>query len=70
MSFMGGGSPAIPKIEPIPELPKETDPNIQIKADEEAARIRKMKGRKATILTSAQGVTEEAVVGKKTLLGA
>ena len=70
MSFMGGRAPSIPAIEPAPPLPKETDPEIEVKKKAEEERVRKMKGRKSTILTSAQGVTEEATVGKKTLLGA
>lgn len=70
MGFMSGGHPSIPAIEPAPPLPKETDPGIEIKRKAEEERIRKMKGRKSTILTSAAGVTEEAEVGKKTLLGA
>lgn len=56
--------------EPAPPLPTESPEGkaaIEAAEKREAERLRKMKGRKATILTGDLG---EATVGKKKLLGA
>lgn len=65
----GGGAPSMPAIEPPPPLPKETDPEIERKRKEEEARIRKMKGRRRTILTGPEGLPEEPELERKKLLG-
>ena len=61
--------PSLPPVQPLPETPELTaEEKAKIAADE-AARERKRKGRKSTILTGPLGVEEEATVQKKTLLG-
>lgn len=69
-------NPPKPKAVPPPPVATETDPDVQAAAEEaaEKARIadRKRKGRRSTILTSAQGLGDDAGVqsqGLKTLLG-
>jgi len=67
MSF-GGSSP--PPAPPAPAPPPTIeDPAVKERAQAEKKRIRKMKGRKSTILTGPAGVTEEAIIGRKSLLG-
>ena len=77
--FGGGSSPKIeaPPAPPPPPPPPPAPPakveappesNAGAKAAEEAARM-KRSGRASTILTSGQGVQEDAYIGKKTLLG-
>jgi hypothetical protein len=63
--------PALPPVQPLPEPPSSelsASEKAQIAADQ-AARERKRKGRKSTILTSPLGVKEEAELETKTLLG-
>ena len=69
MGIFGGSSPPPPPVPPAPPIPEIDDGSAALKAEEEKRRIRKMKGRKSTILTSAQGVEGEARVRGKTLLG-
>ena len=73
---MGGFSPAKifrPKPKPVaPRVQKEavqaapTGPTV---AEMDQGKIRRGRGRRATILTSAQGYDEELTLGRKTLLG-
>ena len=73
---MGGFSPAKifkPKPRPVaPRVQKEavqaapTGPTV---AEMDQGQIRRGRGRRATILTSAQGYDEELTLGRKTLLG-
>ena len=73
---MGGFSPAKifrPKPKPVaPRVQKEavqaapTGPTV---AEMDQGQIRRGRGRRATILTSAQGYDEELTLGRKTLLG-
>jgi len=70
MGFFGGGGSTPPAIPPAPKLPEREDPEIKIREQKEKERIRKMKGRKSTILTGASGLEEEAPTERKTLLGA
>ena len=63
--------PPLPPVQPLPpapsaELSQEEKDRI---AAEQAEIERKRKGRRSTILTSPLGITEEATVEKKTLLG-
>ena len=63
--------PALPPVQPLPEPPSSelsAAEKAPIAADQ-AARERKRKGRKSTILTSPLGVKEEAEIEEKTLLG-
>jgi len=69
MSFFGGGSSPPPIIQAPPPLPKESDAEVKAAKARERERIRKMRGRRSTILTGGQGVQEEAKTGKKSLLG-
>ncbi len=66
MGFLGGKSP--PALPPVPE-PVEDKEALEAAARAEEERLRKMKGRRSTILTGGGGVEEEAQVEKKTLLG-
>ena len=73
---MGGFSPAKifkPKPRPVaPVVQKEavkaapTGPTV---AEMDQGKIRRGRGRRATILTSSQGYDEEATLGRKSLLG-
>ena len=73
---MGGFSPAKifkPKPRPVaPRIQKEavqaapTGPTV---AEMDQGQIRRGRGRRATILTSAQGYDEELTLGRKSLLG-
>ena len=69
MSFFGVSSPSPPAVTPAPPIPTDDTAEVQAAKQAEADRIRKLKGRKSTILTSGQGVTGEAETGKKSLLG-
>ena len=64
MSFLSGGS-SPPAVAAAPEIPTESSAEVQAARRREAERIRKLKGRKSTILTSGQGVQDQ----KKSLLG-
>ena len=68
MGFFGGGS-SPPPIQPAPPLPQQSDAEVKAAKARERERIRKMRGRKSTILTGGQGVQDEAEIGKKSLLG-
>jgi hypothetical protein len=68
MGFGGGGS--TPPIQPVVPLPTPEAPEVKEREEIEKKRIRQMKGRQSTILTGAGGVTEEAPIQRKTLLGA
>ncbi len=73
---MGGFSPAKifkPKPRPVaPRVQKEavkaapTGPTV---AEMDQGKIRRGRGRRATILTSSQGYDEDLTLGRKTLLG-
>ena len=71
---MGGFSPAkIFKPKPVaPRVQKEavqaapTGPTV---AEMDQGKIRRGRGRRATILTSAQGYDEDVTLGRKSLLG-
>ena len=73
---MGGFSPAKifrPKPRPVaPRVQKEavqaapTGPTV---AEMDQGKIRRGRGRRATILTSAQGYDEDVTLGRKSLLG-
>ena len=63
--------PALPPVLPLPTPPSSelsSAEKASIAADQ-AARERKRRGRKSTILTSPLGVKEEAEIEEKTLLG-
>ena len=63
--------PSLPPVQPLPPAPSaELSQEEKDKIAAEQAEIeRKRKGRRSTILTSPLGITEEATVEKKTLLG-
>lgn len=76
MLFGGGGGdmpsyapPPVPTFEPTPEPPAPEDPQIAEKAKAEKLRRSRAAGLSKTILTSGQGVQEEALTQKQTLLG-
>lgn len=60
-------SPTPPAAPPPP--PDRSDADVQLAARRERLRQAETQGRASTILTSGQGVTEEATPVKKTLLG-
>lgn len=66
MSF-GGGKPS--RVEPVVMPPDIEDPAIMEVRRRERERLRKKRGRGASILTGPQGVEEPASIGRKTLLG-
>jgi hypothetical protein len=63
--------PPLPPVQPLPPAPSaELSQAEKDKIAADQAEIeRKRKGRRSTILTSPLGITEEATVEKKTLLG-
>ena len=67
---MGGifSSPAPAAPAPPPPPPDRGDADVQLAARRERLRQAGTQGRASTILTSGQGVTEEATPVKKTLL--
>lgn len=54
---------------PVEEEAKEADEKATIARDDAKKKAQQMLGRKSTILTGSQGLTDEAVTRKKTLLG-
>ena len=73
---MGGFSPAkIFKPKPRPVAPRVQKAAVQAAptgptvAEMDQGKIRRGRGRRATILTSSQGYDEEATLGRKSLLG-
>ena len=73
---MGGFSPAkIFKPKPRPVAPRVQKAAVQAAptgptvAEMDQGQIRRGRGRRATILTSAQGYDEELTLGRKSLLG-
>ena len=73
---MGGFSPAaIFKPKPRPVAPRvqkaavKAAPTGPTVAEMDQGKIRRGRGRRATILTSSQGVDEDLTLGYKTLLG-
>ena len=73
---MGGFSPAKifkPKPRPVaPRVQKEAvqaAPSGPTVAEMDQGKIRRGRGRRATILTSSKGVDEDLTLGHKTLLG-
>ena len=73
---MGGFSPAkIFKPKPRPVAPRVQKAAVQAAptgptiAEMDQGKIRRGRGRRATILTSSQGYDEEVTLGRKSLLG-
>jgi len=73
---MGGFSPAKifkPKPRPVaPRVQKEAvkaAPSGPTVAEMDQGKIRRGRGRRATILTSSQGYDEDVTLGRKSLLG-
>ena len=70
MCFMS--SPSTPPVEdPVdpPEPPKEADEEVQRARDLERRQARLAAGRSSTVLTGGRGLTGDAAVQRKTLLG-
>jgi hypothetical protein len=67
--LFGGAAPMPPAPLPAPEAPKKSDAEIMASRENERKRRLAAAGRQSTVLTSGQGVTEEATVTKPTLLG-
>ena len=65
--IFGGGAPSPPP--PPPPPPDRSDVDVQMAARNERLRQASTQGRASTVLTSGQGVTDEATPVKKTLLG-
>ena len=63
-------SPKPPPLPPPPELPEPADPKVEEARKRAQIAARNAKGRAATILTGGRGLTGDAPVNKKTLLGA
>ncbi len=62
-------SPSVPTPPPPPEPPEKSDVDVQEAALQERLRRARQRGRAANILTGNQGVTGDAPVARKTLLG-
>ena len=62
--------PPPPAPPPPPPVPQPGDPAVEEARKRALAAARNAKGRAATILTGGQGLTGDAPVSKKTLLGA
>jgi len=67
---------APPPPPPVPKVKQETAPSskqvqkqVEVAKKQEDTRVRKFQGQQATLLTSPFGVSEEANVKRKTLLG-
>ena len=69
MSFLFGGSSSPPAVQPAAPIPRDDSAEVAAAKKAERDRILKMRGRKSTILSGAQGDPSEANVGSKTLLG-
>ena len=65
--LFGGAAPAAPTPAPLP--PTRSDADVQSAALEARQRRARATGRAETISTSPQGVTEDAPVASKKLLG-
>jgi len=66
------GSPSIPDPAPTPpppEPPTEADEEVQRARDLERRQALLAAGRRSTILTGGRGLTDDASVARKTLLG-
>mgnify|MGYP003111024517 FL=1 len=61
--------PPPPPPMPAPVVPTRSDADIRAARENERKRRLAAAGRQSTILTSGQGVTEEATTTKSTLLG-
>tara|TARA_Y100000592_G_scaffold1956_1_gene3059 strand:+ start:336 stop:557 length:222 start_codon:yes stop_codon:yes gene_type:complete len=61
--------PPPPDPQPVPEAPMVDDVENIEASEEERERLRKKKGRQATILTSMLGDTTEAELNQPSLLG-
>jgi len=64
-----GGAPSVPAPLPPTPPPDRSDADVQMAARNERLRQAGTQGRASTVLTSGQGVTDEATPVKKTLLG-
>ena len=63
----GSSSPA--PTPPPPPPPKRTDPEVKEASAREKKRLSARKGRSSTMLTGGLGITDDAPVAKKPLLG-
>lgn len=70
VSIGGGGSYTPPPLLPVnPNPPLYTDPSVQAAALAQQKASANAAGRASTILTSGEGDTSTASIGRKTLLG-
>ena len=60
--------PPLPEPEPLPVAPTMEDPEVAAAGEAAVAAVKEKKGRTKTILTSPQGLIEEAETYKPTLL--
>ncbi len=68
--LLGGGEPKAPKVIQAPPPPPSVDTQaVQQAADTERRRLRAGKGRASTLLSGGKGVTDQAEIGTRTLLG-
>ena len=65
--IVGSSKPKLP--DPAPPPPQREDPDVQAARERELERNRLARGRRTTLLTGGEGVTEAAPVARKTLLG-
>ena len=57
--------PPVPEVKPLPDMPE-----MKLEAgEEESKKIKKMKGRSSTIMTSMLGDTSDPELNKPSLLG-
>ena len=69
MEAIFGKSEKIATPAPPPPPPTRADPDVQAAALAERRRLAARQGRSSTILTSGQGVVDEATPATRTLLG-
>ena len=72
MSFLSPKTPSLPPPPPPAAPPPsfEDEERKEVAKQKQETLDRKRKGRRSTILTSYQGVEDDATTDKKTLLGA
>ncbi len=70
MGFSSSRKSSPPPIKPAPPpIPTDNTAEVEARRKAERERIRKMRGRKATILTGGRGMSGDAETGRKSLLG-
>lgn len=61
--------PKVPKVPPPPPVERDIEPEVQQARDRRRRTLLAAVGRASTILTGPLGLTGDATIGRKTLLG-